>query len=330
MPVLVAPYAHAEPAHERNHRMNTPRHVPVMVEEVLQYLLHERTRTVLDGTVGFGGHAEAILSARADVSVVGVDRDPVALAAAGERLGAFGDRVQLVPGLYSDLDAALARTGRVDGILLDLGISSAQIDEAGRGFAHAAAGPLDMRMDHRGPTAAELIAGAGVEEIAGWLRGYGEVRHARRVARAIRAAADRGQMTSTAELRAAVVEALGRGAAPAELSRVFQGLRIAVNRELEHLRVFLDRALDHLNPFGRLVVLSYHSLEDRMVKEFLRDASAHCVCPPSLPVCVCGRTPRVRMLTRRALGPRQEEVRRNPRARSARLRAAEKIDGQTS
>jgi 16S rRNA (cytosine1402-N4)-methyltransferase len=310
--------------------MNTVGHVPVMVDEVLQYLLHAGSRVVVDGTVGFGGHAEAILRARPDVSLIGIDRDPVALASSAERLAGFGDRVSLVQGLYCDLDVALARVRRVDGVLLDLGLSSAQIDEPARGFAHGAAGPLDMRMGGGGETAAEMIARASADEIARWLREYGEVRRPRLVARVIRSAADRGAMATTADLRRAVSDALGHGAATAELSRVFQALRIAVNRELDHLRSFLDRILAHLHPGGRLVVLSYHSLEDRMVKEFLRDAAARCVCPPSVPVCVCGRTPRVALLTRRALGPRQEEVARNPRARSARLRAAEKIDDQAS
>jgi 16S rRNA (cytosine1402-N4)-methyltransferase len=238
--------------------------------------------------------------------------------------------VTLAQGLYCDLDAVLAPGRRVDGILLDLGISSPQIDEPARGFAHGAPGPLDMRMAHSGETAAELIARSGADEIARWLREYGEVRHARRVAAVVRSAADSGAMNSTADLRAAVVAAIGHGASPAELSRVFQAVRIAVNRELEHLRAFLGRALDHLNPGGRLVIISYHSLEDRMVKEFLRDASATCVCPPSVPVCVCGRVPRVRMITRRAVGPLHDELARNPRSRSARLRAAEKTDGQAS
>lgn len=323
------PYLAATGARDRV-RMSTTQHVPVMVDEVLQHLLHDRTRVVLDGTVGYGGHAEAILRARSDVRVIGVDRDPAALEAAAARLAGFGDRVTLAQGLYCDLDAVLAPARRVDGILLDLGISSPQIDEPARGFAHGAPGPLDMRMARSGETAAEIIARCDAGEIARWLREYGEVRHARRIAAVIRAAADRGEMVTTADLRAAVVAAVGHGASPAELSRVFQAVRIVVNRELEHLHAFLGCALDHLNPGGRLVILSYHSLEDRMVKEFMRDASATCVCPPAVPVCVCGRVPRVRMITRRAVGPRHEELARNPRSRSARLRAAEKIDGKAS
>jgi 16S rRNA (cytosine1402-N4)-methyltransferase len=316
--------SHAETANDRQVRMSGMRHVPVMVDEVVQYLLHDNSRLVVDGTVGFGGHAEAILGARPGLALIGVDRDPVAIAAARERLSPFGDRVRLVQGLYSDLDAVFAGSLRADGVLLDLGISSVQIDERERGFSYAHSGPLDMRMGDAGETAAGLIARVDFDMLAGWLREFGEVRQSRRVARAIVRARDQGAMATTADLRAAVEGAIGR-AAPAELSRIFQALRIVVNDELGSLRRFLDGVLDRLNPGGRLVVISYHSLEDRMVKQFLRDASATCVCPPEVPVCVCGRAPGVRMLTRRALGPRDQEIARNPRSRSAHLRAAEKV-----
>jgi 16S rRNA (cytosine1402-N4)-methyltransferase len=310
--------------------MSTTRHIPVMVDEVLQHLLGPRTRVIVDGTVGYGGHTDAILRAKDDVTVIGVDRDPAAIAAAAARLSAFRDRLRLVQGLYSDFDAVLAGTRRADAILLDLGISSPQIDESERGFAHGQDGPLDMRMGGEGDSAAHVLAHADLDTLTEWLREFGEVRSARRVARAILSARDRGAMATTGDLRAAVVDALGRGAAPAELSRVFQAIRIVVNDELTALRRFLDGVLDHLEPGGRLVIISYHSLEDRMVKQFMRDQSASCVCPPSVPVCVCGRVPRIRMLTRRALGPRDDEIRRNPRARSARLRAAEKVGGDAS
>ena len=316
--------SHAPAANDRQVRMSGPRHVPVMVDEVLQYLLHEHSRLVVDGTVGFGGHADAILGASPEVSLFGIDRDPVALAASAERLSVFGDRVRLVQGVFSDLPAMLS-TERADGVLLDLGISSAQIDERERGFAHAHSGPLDMRMSGAGETAAQLIARSDLDTLTSWLRELGEARQPRRVARAILRARDEGHMSTTGDLRAAVEGAIGRGAAPSELSRVFQALRIAVNDELSHLRHFLAGVLDRMNPGGRLVIISYHSLEDRMVKQFMRDASAACICPPEVPVCVCGRTPQIRMLTRRALGPRDQEIARNPRSRSAHLRAAEKV-----
>ncbi|HEX6790757.1 MAG TPA: 16S rRNA (cytosine(1402)-N(4))-methyltransferase RsmH [Candidatus Krumholzibacteria bacterium] len=310
--------------------MTDTRHIPVMVDEVLQHLLHPRARLVVDGTVGYGGHAEAILRERGDVELIGADRDPAAITAAATRLSPFRDRVRLVQGLYSDFAAVFADGRRADGILLDLGISSPQIDQRERGFAHGQDGPLDMRMSGEGTSAASLLARADLDTLTGWLREFGEVRHAKRVARAILHARDHEGMTTTAQLRAAVVDALGRGAAPSELSRVFQAVRIVVNDELASLRAFLDGVVDHLDPGGRLVIISYHSLEDRMVKQFMRDASASCVCPPSLPVCVCGRTPALRMLTRRAVGPRDEEIQRNPRARSARLRAAEKVGTDAS
>ncbi len=320
--MVVVPYGSSR---ARAHKVVGMRHLPVMVDEVVRYLVHERAKIVVDGTVGFGGHAEAILSAHPGLQLIGVDRDPVALEAAASRLSRFSDRVTLVRGLYSDFDHVLAGVGKVDGVLLDLGFSSPQLDDPARGFGHSANGPLDMRMSRDGETAAELLARLDVDEIASLLREFGEVRQARRVARSIERAAAAGSLSTTGDLRAAVVSALGRGVPPAELSRVFQAVRIAVNRELDILRAFLDGVLDVLTPGGRLVVMSYHSLEDRMVKTFLRDQSAVCVCPPSVPVCVCGRTPRVDVLTKKGVRASAEEVAANPRARSATLRAAAKV-----
>jgi 16S rRNA (cytosine1402-N4)-methyltransferase len=236
-----------------------------------------------------------------------------------------------VRGHYSELAHVLAGTGMVDGVLLDLGISSPQIDDARRGFAHGASGPLDMRMGAGGETAAQLLARLSVDELGRLLKTSGEVRQPRRVARAVVAACQRGEMNTTADLRNAVTGTLGRGVAPAELSRVFQAIRITVNGELEHLARFLDGVLGVLRPGGRLVVLSYHSLEDRMVKSFMREGARSCVCPPSVPICVCGNTPALRVLTRRAVRAADAEIQRNPRARSAVLRAAEKLKaGQVS
>jgi len=301
------------------------RHVPVMVEEVVQYLLHDHSRVVVDATVGLGGHTEALLKAAPGLRVIGVDRDVRALEAAALRLSPFADRVRLVRGRVGDLGAALPGEGLVDGILLDLGVSSPQIDDPARGFAFGTSGSLDMRMGAEGETAREMLRRMSEDEIAEMLRAYGEVTRAGRVARAIRVAAAADALQTTGHLRDAVHTALGRGVSPSELARVFQAVRIALNSELDDLRVFLDTVLGRLAPGGRLVVLAYHSLEDRMVKTFVRDESATCVCPPSVPMCVCGRTPRVRPLTRRALRPTQAEIAANPRARSARLRAVEKI-----
>ncbi len=326
MMMVVVPY---DWSRDESHKDGGMQHLPVMVGDVVRYLVHGRSRIVIDGTVGFGGHAEAILRAYPHIRLVGVDRDPVALESAAARLRDYADRVTLVRGLYSDFDHVLSGTGKVDGILLDLGFSSPQLDDPSRGFSHSSSGPLDMRMSREGETAAELLARLDADEIAGLLREFGEVRQARRVARAIARAAAAGTLSTTGDLRAAVVDALGRGVAPAELSRVFQAVRIAVNRELDILRAFLDGVLGILNPGGRLVVLSYHSLEDRMVKTFLRDASATCVCPPSVPVCVCGRVPRIELLARRAVRAAKNEIASNPRARSAMLRAAAKIGNGT-
>jgi 16S rRNA (cytosine1402-N4)-methyltransferase len=301
------------------------KHIPVMTREVLHHLLHENSRRVLDGTVGFGGHAEAILQASSSVHVVGVDRDPMAIEAAARRPAPFRDRVTLVQGAYADLANALGSGGPVDGVLLDLGVSSPQIDNAARGFAHGAPGPLDMRMASTGETAAELLRRSSLEEIARLLRTYGDVRQPRRVARAIHAAAERNELNTTADLKNAVAAAKGGYAPVAELSRVFQAVRIAVNGELEQLQRFLAGVLDVIRPGGRLVILSYHSLEDRMVKEFMRDAARDCVCPPGVPVCVCGRVPTLKVLTRRAVHADAAETRANPRARSAVLRAAERL-----
>lgn len=320
--MVVVPYGSSR---AQAHKKVGMRHLPVMVDEVVRYLVHERTRIVMDGTVGFGGHAEAILRACPGVRLIGVDRDATALDSAASRLSAYADRVTLVRGLYSDFDHVLAGVGKVDGVLLDLGFSSPQLDDPARGFGHSTSGPLDMRMGREGETAAELLARLDAEEISSLLREYGEVRQARRVARAIASAVAAGTLSTTSELRAAVVAALGRGVNPAELSRVFQAVRIAVNHELDILRAFLDGVLDVLTPGGRLVVMSYHSLEDRMVKQFLRGQSAVCVCPPSVPVCVCGRTPRIELLTRKGVRASAQEIASNPRARSATLRAAAKV-----
>jgi 16S rRNA (cytosine1402-N4)-methyltransferase len=300
-------------------------HIPVMIDAVVELLLGGGARRVLDGTVGAGGHAEAILDARDDVTLLGVDRDPAAIALASARLNRFGGRYTLVEGVYSDVAAIVGAGNTVDAALLDLGISSMQIDTAERGFSHSKDGPLDMRMSGDGRSARSLLHDLDAEALAGVLRSFGEVRRAGRVARAIHAAAERGELERTADLVGAVHSALGAGAKPAELSRVFQAIRIAVNQELDLLGSFLEGALDVLPDGGRLVVMSYHSLEDRMVKAFLRRESSDCLCPPGLPVCVCEHTPRLRVLTKRPLRPSEAEIKANPRSRSVRLRAAEAI-----
>jgi len=242
---------------------------------------------------------------------------------ATSRLLPFASRAELVAARYSEIPTILGQR-RADGVLLDLGISSMQL-EPGRGFSYGADGPLDMRMAQGGQTARELVESATEDELATLLATYGEVRKPRRVARSIKAAANAGELNSTAELRLAAAAASGGKAPPAAMSRVFQALRIAVNDELVELRSFLDGALDWLNENGRVVVISYHSLEDRIVKTFMREAEGRsCVCPPEAPVCTCGVASRIDLLTRRVVKPTAEEIAYNPRARSARLRAAAK------
>ncbi len=300
-------------------------HVPVLVDEVLKNLLCDATRTVVDGTVGAGGHAEAILSARSDVTLIGVDRDPHAIGLAASRLERFGARVRLVCGVYSDLADAV-RGERVDGVLLDLGVSSMQIDSGERGFSYSIDGPLDMRMSGDGRSAEALLRESDADELAGLLRELGGVRRPRQVARAIVRAVDAGELRTTGDLKRAVVSALGVGATTSELSRVFQSIRIAVNAELDLLKSFLENIIDILEPDGRIVIISYHSHEDRMVKSFFREQSADCLCPPGLPVCVCGHTARLELIMRRAIRPTKEEVAANPRSRSALLRAARVLE----
>jgi 16S rRNA (cytosine1402-N4)-methyltransferase len=300
-------------------------HSPVMVSEVLQYLIHENSKNILDATIGTGGHAAAILERCSSVRLVGLDRDPTSLRLARDRLSRFGDRVKLVQGVFADLGHALAGIGRVDGVLADLGVSSAQLDSPARGFSYQADGPLDMRMGTEGVPAADWVERSGVDEIASVLRRYGEVRQAKRLARAIKQAAGQGKLRTTALLKSVVADTLGAGATPSEMSRVFQAFRIQANSEMEQLDELLTGVLDHANPKARIVVIAYHSLEDRAVKAWLKLESASCICPPGIPVCACGHLPRIRVLTKRVVRPSPTEVSSNSRARSARLRAAEAL-----
>jgi len=309
-------------------------HQPALVDETLDWLNVAPGAIVVDGTVGGGGHAAAILERSApDGRLIGLDRDLDALAAAGERLAPFGARFELVHASFRRLGEVLAElgAGAVDGVLLDLGVSSHQLDTPERGFRFAEESaertPLDMRMDaSQGPDAAALLRSASAEEIEGWLRDYADLRGARRLARALVAARERAPLRTAADLRAVIREARvggGRRHDPATL--VFQALRIATNDELEALGEGIDAAVAALRPGGRLVVLAYHSAEDRIAKHALRGAARGCICPPRQPVCTCGRQPTLRVLTRRPVRPGEAELARNPRARSARLRAAEKL-----
>lgn len=309
------------------------RHRPVMLAETLELLAPKPGAVVVDGTVGGGGHAAALLERIGETGrLVGLDVDDEALAAAGRRLG-DDPRVRLAHASFRELARVLHELGidRIDGALLDLGVSSRHLDAPERGFRFAEdtsqRTPLDMRMDRRSPTtAADLLATASVRELEGWLREYGELPGAARLARRIVEARSKRPLRTAADLLAVVREAhVGGGRRHHPATLVFQALRIALNDELGALAEGIDAALDHLRPGGRLAVLSYHSLEDRLVKNRLRDAAKGCICPPRAPVCSCGRKPQARVLTRRPVSASEAERRDNPRARSARLRAAERI-----
>jgi len=304
------------------------RHASVMPGEVLGLLEPRAGGTYLDGTVGGGGHARLILEASSpDGRLIGLDRDPAALARSTDVLAPFGDRAVLRHARFAEADRVLAELGvpAVDGILFDLGVSSHQFDEPTRGFSFRADAHLDMRMDPTtGPTAADLLATASVAELTRIFRDYGEERWAGRIARRIGRERAEHPLTRTRELAELVRDVVPRGRVPARIhpaTRVFQALRIAVNAELDQVAEGVARAIDLLTPGGRLAVISFHSLEDRIVKRLFQKEAQGCICPPRLPVCACGHRPRVELLTRKGVRPSAEEVEENPRARSAMLRA---------
>ncbi|MEP6598885.1 MAG: 16S rRNA (cytosine(1402)-N(4))-methyltransferase RsmH [Actinomycetota bacterium] len=313
----------------------TADHLPVLLDRVLALLgpsLSHGPAVAVDATLGLGGHAEALLAAHPQLTLVGLDRDPEALRRSRRRLAPFGTRVALVHAVYDRMPEVLAELGMaeknaVDGILFDLGVSSMQLDLADRGFAYAQDAPLDMRMDQQvGPTAADVVNGYPVPQLARVLRDYGEERFALRIAQAIERERRRAPLKSTTRLaelvRSAVPAATRRtGGHPAK--RTFQALRIEVNGELDALRAALPAALDALRVNGRIVVLSYHSLEDRLVKQSFASL-ARDMTPPGLPVPLASRGPQLRLLTRGEKAA-EAEAAANPRASSVRLRAAERI-----
>ena len=313
-------------------------HIPVMLDRALAHLDPRAGlgpdgagRMYVDATVGRGGHAEAILERSSpDGRLVGVDRDPAAVAAAAERLARFGARCALVHGDFAGLRAILAGRGvaAVDGLLCDLGLSSAQLTDPARGFSLQGDGPLDMRMDRSGPqTAADLVNTLSRTGLAKILREYGEESRAGAIAKAIDRARVREPIATTAQLARIVSSVfppyLPRRIHPATLT--FQALRIAVNDETGALQEGLDGMIPLLAPGGRIAVISFHSLEDRIVKQTFAAAGKGCICPPKMPVCSCGKKPTLRVLTKRPLTAGPDEVARNPASRSAKLRAAEKL-----
>ncbi|MBW7994988.1 MAG: 16S rRNA (cytosine(1402)-N(4))-methyltransferase RsmH [Candidatus Glassbacteria bacterium] len=306
-------------------------HIPVMVEQVLESLDAGSGGRFLDGTLGGGGHARALLEAAPeDVQLFGLDRDCDAVKRAGKNLAGFADRVTLKQGNFRDA-GDLYKGLSLDGVLLDLGVSSHQLDTPERGFSCDRDGPLDMRMDaDDGITAARLLNGSDEDELAEIFRRWGESRYSRRIARRILESRRDKPLESTAELARIVRTAVPRQVERKNVVQVFQALRIAVNDELGALRSGLEQLFDMLAVNGRLVVISYHSLEDRIVKRFFAELTAGCVCPPELPFCACGKLPRAVKVTRRPVRPASTEVERNSRSRSALLRAVRRLDNGES
>lgn len=305
-------------------------HIPVLLTEVIEGLKIRPDGIYVDGTVGMGGHSYAIAKQLTTGRLIGIDRDPAALAHSKKRLEPFGDRVQLLHGNFMDMKQILAEHGvdAVDGIVLDIGVSSPQIDQADRGFSYVHDGPLDMRMDTRQKTtAADLIRTLSEQELEEIFWKYGEERWGRKIAQRIIREREEEPITTTLHLAEVIERAVPRrnqrDGHPAK--RVFQALRIAVNDELTALTNALTDAMDLLKAGGRLCVISFHSLEDRIVKQFLVDQNRSCICPAEIPVCVCDHRRVARIITKKPLTAKEEELRENPRAASAKLRIGEKI-----
>jgi len=313
-------------------QLGPPRHRPVLLRECLDLLGLPCGGTAIDCTVGLGGHTRAMLEAVGPTGlVVGLDRDAESLARARNNLREFGDRFLPVHADYRDLLQVLEEkgVGPIRGLLADLGVSSFQMDTPERGFSFSTDGPLDMRLDRSaGPTASDLLSTLDEEEVERLIRRYGEEPAARRIARALARERRKSPISTTLRLASIVESAVGarRGARIHPATRTFQALRIAVNRELEGLEKFVEQACRVLVPGSRAAFIAFHSLEDRAVKKTLENLTPHCVCPPALPYCVCGRKGIVERVNRKAVRPGSEEMLANPRSRSARLRVALRLE----
>ena len=306
-------------------------HVSVLLDECIEGLNIRPDGIYVDGTLGGAGHSSQIAARLTTGRLIGIDRDPVALKAAGERLEPFGDKVTLVHSNFCEIANVLDNLGidGVDGILLDLGVSSPQLDDGSRGFSYMVDAPLDMRMNNGDAlTAEEVVNTWSYEELRRILFDYGEERYAPQIAANICRIRETKPIKTTLEL----VDVI-RGAMPAAAlrekqhpaKRSFQAIRIAVNDELGAVRQVMEAAIPKLNPSGRLAIITFHSLEDRIVKNGMADAAKGCICPPNFPVCVCGKKPAVKLVNRKPIVSGEEELERNPRARSAKLRVCEKI-----
>ena len=301
-------------------------HQSVLLNEIVDSLRPARDDgTLVDATVGLGGHAEALLERYPASRLIAIDRDPRALERSRERLGRFGDRVAFVQGRHEQLIEILRQSNveSVSGVLADLGVSSMQLDDASRGFSFRYDAPLDMRMGPDSRSAAEIVNDESEEELARILREYGEEPMARRIARAIAAARPVETTAQLAEIVRSVKRAKPHDIDPSTLT--FQAIRIAANEELVGLDRFVDDAVSVLEAGARIAVISFHSLEDRIIKRALRRLEGECTCPPGFPVCACGATEIVKVLTHRPVTATEEEIDRNPRSRSAKLRVAEKV-----
>ena len=304
-------------------------HEPVMPGEAVELLIKDPQGTYLDGTLGGGGHAQAILERlEKNGRLIGIDKDQEALDFASKRLEPFSQQLITRQGDFKDAERILSDIGcdTVDGVLLDLGISSHQIDSAPRGFSFDRDASLDMRMDSREKiTAHEIINTWDESKLAGIIKKYGEEKRHRAIARTIVWERRRNPIDRTTQLRDVICRVIHGQYQIKSVARVFQAIRIAVNGELENLIEFLLKSFTILNPGGRFVIISYHSLEDRIVKQFFKKEALGCTCPPEVPICICGKQSRLRILTRRPIVASEAEVRSNSRARSAKLRAAEMI-----
>jgi len=312
-----------------------PVHQPVMPVEALAALDAGRGGLFVDATLGLGGHTELILRASPNAHVIGIDKDAEAIALAKERLREFGERFEAVKSDYRQIKTVIAERGieSVAGVLADLGVSSFQFDEPERGFSFKSDSPLDMRMDRsQSLTATDLVNGLSERELADVIYEFGEERASRRIARLIVAERAKAAIKTTAQLANLVVKAVfqSRHRQPGHwrihpATKTFQALRIAVNRELDDLDKFVADAVDLLAVGSRFVVITFHSLEDRIIKQALKFQSGHCVCPQNQPVCQCGAAKRIEILTRKAVQPGDAEIAANPRARSAKLRVCQKL-----
>lgn len=306
-------------------------HVSVLLHESVDALNIRPDGIYVDGTLGGAGHSFEIAGRLTTGRLIGIDRDETALAAAGARLAPFADRVTLVHSNFCRMDEVIRQLGLsgVDGILLDLGVSSPQLDEGSRGFSYMADAPLDMRMDRTDSlTAYQVVNEWPYEELKRILFDYGEERYAPQIAAAICRSREQKKIETTLEL-VDIIRGSLPGAALREkqhpAKRSFQAIRIAVNDELDSVSRAMNAAIPILNPGGRLAVITFHSLEDRIVKSAMNDAAKGCTCPPSFPVCVCGRKPKVKVISRKPILPAEQELTENPRARSAKLRVCEKL-----